>query len=791
MTLMRYALITTVALTAAAGTASATVVGEIVSIGYPSVGGVSNGRDFVRTGAWVPIVVDLALKEQESFDGWVRVSQPDKDGDLCYDMQKVQLLGETSRRYWLYVVAHGGGGSIARAADYSVEVLSGDNVRVELESGGKLVGVLTPRMAPETLTADEYLVLSVSKRSVGKVVFLGAAECAEKFSKVVRVAHIDPAQLPGRWQGLEMIDAVVWDDADPADLTAVQLDALLEWTRFGGHLIVAAGRTADAVAQSKLGPLLPVELGAVESTTNLPRLRKNLLAIGDDQRSEEFSPVSLVTCRARLGVTEIVTEQDPPRTIIARRRVGRGRLTFVAASLRELLGGLDREPVERCFTRLLELRDALPLVTGYGMVELFDELGGWVGFTQTGAAFLAVAMLFAGLYVFVATFGSWHVLRTRGFLKHSWSVFGVIAVAASALSVVGVQAVRGVGRKLVQLTIVDAEAGESSAHATAYFGLKTSMFGRLDVWLTDDYPQVTEPSPSNNYLKPLPVAAQAGGELRYADPSRYRLAPTRAEILDVSIRGTVKQFEGRWSGPLPGRLVADMSLVEGPGGRLDKRIASTSKIINHLGVDLYDCYVIYTDRDVFVRGASHAARRPEYTYLFRLPVETLPDGGTFLFGNELYMDTTTGNELEFKEWAEANTLELALASWRRFFGRLEFGGRGQWGHLERHEAALLISSLAAEYRPEPKTGASGQLQLGSGAVSSERCRQLDISALIDTQTALFVGFSRDPGPVTLCTRSGKGAYRPAPIDKALTMYRIVIPLGSSRRELQSTELDGT
>ena len=788
MRLVRYAIITMVTVAAATGTAWATVVGEIVSIGFPSVGGASEGRDVVRTGAWVSVVVDLALKEQASFDGWVRVSQPDKDGDLCYDMQKVQLLGETSRRYWLYVLAHGGDGSSFRVADYSVEVLSGDNVRVELESGGQRVGVLTPRTAPETLTADEYLVLSVSKRSVGKVVLLGAPECAEKFSKVVRIAHIDPAQLPARWQGLEIVDAVVWDDADPADLNAAQLDALLEWTRFGGHLVVAAGRTADAVAQSRLGPLLPVELGAVESTTELPRLRKNLLAIGDTQRSAGFPPVSLVTCRARPGVTEIVTEQDPPRTIIARRRVGRGRLTFVAASLRELLGGLDAEPVERCFTRLLELRDAPPFAAGYGTLELFDELGNWVGFTQAGAAFLAVAMLFAGFYVFVATFGSWHVLRKRGFLKHSWSLFGVLAVVASALSVVGVQAVRGVGKKLAQITIVDAESGESSAHATTYFGLKTSMFGRLDVWLADDYPQVTEPSPSNSYLKPLPVAAQAGAESRYADPSRYRLAPTRAEILDVSIRGTVKQFEGRWSGALSGRLVAEMSLVEGPGGRLDKRIAPTSRIINQLGVDLYDCYVIYTNRDVFVIGASHAAQRPEYTYLFRLPVNGLPDGETFIFGDTLYTDPRTGNQLEFEEWANAHTLDRALASWRMFFGRLEFGRLAGWEHLGRHEAALLISSLLSEYRPKPKTNT---MRLHSGAVSAERCRQLDISGLIDTQTALFVGFSCDPGPVTICTRSGKSAYQRVPIHEAVTMYRILIPLEQASRGLQTTGVDGS
>jgi len=782
-------IITAVVLSALADPASATVVGEIVSIGFPSVGGMFEGRDVVRTGAWVPVVVDLSLKDQASFDGWLRLSQPDKDGDLCYDMQKVQLLGEVPRRYWLYVPARGSGRSGGRPSDYSVEVLSADGVRVTLESGGQRVSVLTPRTTPDTLTADEYLVLSVAKRSVGKLTLMGAPQRAEKFSRIVRIAHIDPAQLPARWQGLEIVDAVVWDDADPADLTSLQLEALLEWTRFGGHLIVAAGRTADAIARSKLEPHLPVEVGPVESVSAFPRLYRNLLAARDDHKATIAPPVSVSTCRLKAGATDIVTERDPPRTIMARGRLGRGRLTFIAASLRELLSGLDDEPVERCYTRLLELRDATPSAAGYGMIELFDILSNWVGFTQTGAAYLAVAMLFAAAYIFVATFGSWYVLQRRHMLKHSWSLFGIVAVAASGLSVAGVQAARGVGKKLVQMTIVDVEAGQTSARATTYIGLKTGVFGRLDVWIADDYPQVTAPDLSTAYLKPLPASPQFGSERYYADPGRYRLAPNRAEILSSPIRGTLKQFEGRWSGALDGRLVAQLSLVEGPDGKYDKRIAPTSTIANHLGVDLYDCYIVYTDRNVFVSGASHAAGRPEYTYLFRLPMGALTQGQSFVFGNTLYLDPRTGEVLSFRDWGTAKTLQVGLASWRALFERLDFGRRAGWEHLGRHEAALLLCSMFSEYRPEPTTSPTGQLRFATGAVSAERCRHLDISSSIDTDTALFVGFSRDPGPARVCTRTGDSRYEPVHVLESVTMYRILIPLERSPRSVPHQEPD--
>ncbi len=42
---------------------------------------------------------------------------------------------------------------------------------------------------------------------------------------------------------------------------------------------------------------------------------------------------------------------------------------------------------------------------------------------------------------------------------------------------------------------------------------------------------------------------------------------------------------------------------------------------------------------------------------------------------------------------------------------------------------------------------------------------------------LLVGFSREPGPVSLCTRSNPNRdYRRLAPDEAWTMYRIVIPV---------------
>ena len=64
--------------------------------------------DVVRSGGWVPIVVDLELVGQSEFFGTVRVGQRDVDGDECYDSVSVHLREESggAQRVMLYALAN-------------------------------------------------------------------------------------------------------------------------------------------------------------------------------------------------------------------------------------------------------------------------------------------------------------------------------------------------------------------------------------------------------------------------------------------------------------------------------------------------------------------------------------------------------------------------------------------------------------------------------------------------------------------------------------------------------------
>jgi hypothetical protein len=750
-----------------AGSAQAVIVGEVIIVGFPAARGLGAGADLIRRGEWTPVLVRLTLENDDSFTGSLRVSQPDKDGDLAYDIQPLHLRRDQSRVYWLYAVA---GLPTGRASSFTVDVLSEENEPIELVCRGEQTYALTPAQAPEGLTANDYLVLSVGD-AVGSVALI---DSSAKFMRSVRVAHVAPDWLPTRWQGLAAVDAIVWDRADPTELSDPQLEALTEWTLRGGRLVLAAGTNADRVA-NKLGHLLPVEVGPTISTAALPGFRSVMLTIRQEGSNWYRSPIVVARCTPKKGVRIVYEERGEQfkSLIAAERRAGRGQVVFVAAALGDLI--VEEAQVDDFFRRLLHLREE-PGPRVYEPKSLMAEIEGWVGFQQAGATYLAVAILFAFAYVMVATFGTWHFLRMRGWLRHSWSAFALVGVVTSLVSVMGVQAVRGVGWDLAQVSVVDLVAGQSRGSATAYFGLKTGMFGMLDAWLPSDYPNVVEPHPTACVIQAMPPSRAGLSTKTYADPGRYRVVPSQAELLGVPIRGTVKQFQGRWVGTLSGGLKADLRTIPGSeGGTYDVRIGDGGTIVNELGVDFDKTFIVYAARDAFVPNTT--LRVPDWSdKIYVFPLGPLAQGESVQPASRLYY-YRDGQAKKFEDWS-GSTLKKGIEDWSKgatgFSIRDLAGGSSPWGELERHEMSLLLLSFFQEYTPpldaNPWAMTESSLTCGTGC-------HLDIAPLLDADTALFIGFAREEGPVTLCARNtGAESYRRVSPRDALTMYRVLIPL---------------
>jgi hypothetical protein len=240
-----------------APTAPARIVADVVSVGYSTRSLSSGGRRIVRLGVWTPVIVELSLEGQTRFDGRLRLGQRDRDGDVCYDEREVHLLGESGppQRFTLYALPQPGPNG---AIDLAVELLDLNDERlVEMIAAGQLVRTLQPNEPVETITDDELLILELSEGQMGRIAALLDPDRNVKTARTLNIAHSTPAALPDRWQGLEAVDCIVWDDADPDALSEAQRTALADWTRHGGTLLAypCVGQVrrirADAAGRSR------------------------------------------------------------------------------------------------------------------------------------------------------------------------------------------------------------------------------------------------------------------------------------------------------------------------------------------------------------------------------------------------------------------------------------------------------------------------------------------------------------------------------------------------------------
>ncbi|MCP4592213.1 MAG: hypothetical protein GY842_15885 [bacterium] len=774
---------------------SAAIDGEIVQVGFNARGAGIGGRRVVRVGAWTPVRVRLTLQGQAQFAGRLRVAQRDRDGDVCYDYAEVLLNADSrpTQEYTLYTLPTVGpdGG-----VDVKVELLDPNGAVVRMVSRGQLVPLIRPAAPPDALPDDDYLILDISEGQMGRVAKLAVPGKTFQPLRPISVAHITPEEIPDRWQGLEAIDCIVWDDADPDSITnnrEAKLHALAEWVRSGGPLVMATARHAAAVQKTDaIGPLLPVKVGGLTTLGEAARFRRTWLGLPLEDTSYA-PPIALARCSVRTGTgTRKIfpvpgSEELSPNldTLIARGHAGRGIIVFLAASFADLLA--SEADATKLFACTLEIRGTTREV--FPERALHQPLEGKIGFKALTGIYMVFAMLFVMAYVGLATFGSWGFLKARGWERHNWSLFAAVALVVSVVSIVAAQTVRGVGRHLHQLTVVDAVAGVPEASAIAYFGLKTGTHSVLDLWLAENYAQRPEPHPTSCFLRPLPEGKEQGsGRSGYADPGRYDLRPATAELIGVPIRATLKQLQGRWRGALRGGIAASVGMTRRSFNRAegDDRLvtepcfSSGSRITNNLGVDLENCFILQPTSNRYVNGTVDV-RRAGNIMVHRLPGDgaVLRDGTTIDLGS-LYQDPS-GVQLTWNVW-HRSLLDYHNAWGKSIRGSIGVGRRGGQridNSSESYQEALLMATTLSEY-DEDRTELTDFSQQPL-VFSRSRCRDLDLSDLLSGDTVLLIGFARGPGPVSFCARRSDPdrEYRRIEPDEAWTVYRIVIPVANA------------
>jgi hypothetical protein len=579
------------------------IQGDIRAVGFRTPG----QTGFVlREGQWFPILVELNAASSEHQEVVLRCECPDLDGDrVAYLSERVTLTGGgPSRSVWCYAVSLSG-----RSWQATLDVLSGD-------------GVLITRfdLPPfELISNDEMLILDISARPVTELRAVGGQPGLpdRRYYRGIVVGQMPAAELPDRWWGLEAVDVIVWDEPsfDPKTISPNQLEALIDWVRNGGELVVGIGASWPRIQKSRLAEIIPLRGDTPPVTTRvLPRFLASLA--GDVEEFE--APISVAIAQPTAGALPTFTDRLPTGqsvNLIVTDLVGSGRVTAVAASLRDLnsvkprlippagtralfLKLFDLNPNTKAFLES-EVRSSIGLMASR---KPYGELTKPIEFQRRAGLLMLAAAAFVTIYIGLSTLASWGWLRRRGLTRLSWTVFAAFAVLASVVSVGAVALSRGVFGRVDAVSLIDLEGGSSQARAMCLFGYRSPRRQRVDLSLPGE----------GNYLRPLTPVPEDPSQ--YATPERYTAVTREALLRDTLMRATLKQFEGFWQGQLDGTVRAQLVADRQRG-----MLTENSWIQNDLDVDLTGGYLLYLDPrlvrrdDTVDRAAGHtSAYRPDY-----------------------------------------------------------------------------------------------------------------------------------------------------------------------------------
>ncbi len=555
-------------LSLAAAAPAQPIGGDVKSVGFR---GQADMSQFVaRRGLWTPICVDLQATSPTAKEVEVRFATRDLDGDTVEYSSGPVTLGAGVRRAWVYACL--GDNDFFGA---SVQVLDAD-------------GALITRMRmPGCEAVPEYtqLIIDISRKPVLALTsrsFASEGDWATRsYYRAIRAGRMELSEVPDRWIGLQSADVIVWDEPKPTDLTIAQTEALIEWVRNGGQLVIGIGPSADDLRNTPLAPILPVSGDTPAEVATLDNLGTFVL-------QREPRPMTVATAKARpeAQVRYVANAGvDKQYDFIVSWPVGSGRVTTCATRLMDLApeGVTPRDAFYEAFFDVTRLPPAIRAAFAQRQTNmlaqetsLHSRLTSLTRFSGQTSLLILLALLFVAVYIFVATAASWMWLQQRKLTALSWTVFAGIAVVAGFASLGAVRLTKASGAK--STSFVDCETGSPACRVWSYVGYRTAQRRVVEV---------ASPG-ATGYTRPLPLGRDQTS--KYATAARYDALPAKGKLAPVLMRATLKQFEGFWTGDLGGAFRAQLAFDRGTG-----KVTPTSWVENQTDIRITGGFLLFLD----------------------------------------------------------------------------------------------------------------------------------------------------------------------------------------------------
>jgi hypothetical protein len=629
----------------AAGTPVAAAPERPINVESVRVGFVAGGQaNLFKPGKWAPLWVQLRGGPAR-FSGVIEVVVPDDDGTPTTLRQAIDVQAGAVVPVTTY---------IRPGADHPELILrffDAQGRRVAVVSGDSLVSL--DSMRPE----ETLLVVLGKARGVELIPKLPgfSTDNDRAGSREINVARFDTlaSSVPGRWIAYDAVEAIVLDTNDRdlmAKLNASGGQALREWVRRGGHLVVSIGsdwlRVRDSFLLAPDDPMLPALPTSRERVSDLGALESYAGATKPITRPG--APPVLVTkleeVEQRRGKVLIGATGALP--LVVRGTYGFGRVTVMALDV-------DQSPFDTwddralLWVKALDLRRQLvdesassPGVAAAGRLyqnnvsdlssQLRKSLEQFSGVTLIPFGWVA---FFIFLYILLIGPGDYFFLKkVVKRMELTWITFPTIVVTVSVLAYYAAYAVKGSELRINQVEVVDVDQPSGLVRGSTFLTLFSPQNRDYDISVLplplDVEPAVADSTAAGDTALPRPPAGTevilswfgvpdpgfggTGGnnQFRFASGGYSYEPPGAIEALaDVRVPiWSTRSFTGRWFGAGPRAPIIESSLVPVGTDRLN------GTVTNRLSVPLEDAHLAF-GQQIYSLGtvAPGAAVRVELT----------------------------------------------------------------------------------------------------------------------------------------------------------------------------------
>ncbi|HEV3435819.1 MAG TPA: hypothetical protein VG122_00575, partial [Gemmata sp.] len=451
-------------------------------------------------------------------------------------------------------------------------------------------------------------------------------------------------QLPDRWFGYEAADVVVLNTAPGADEFINRLfgekageadkakrDALVEWVRRGGRLLVTVGGNAGLVAKMPaLQELLPFAVNQTQPSRTPGTLALSWTARESSRTSTLNDALGLKT--GVFPVANLVPKTDRPAQVLipTRDRLKDREKDVLAAQAPYGLGrvtvlgfDLDRPPFTE-FTQRAEFWDWVLREGGANRASAGSEgkpKPGTTGPTEEEdevavalrthidtfdgipvVSFGWVAILIVLYILLIGPIEYFFLKRVLGRLELTWITFPIIVLTVSLAAYFTAYSLKGRDLKINKLDVIDVDPTSHRVYGTTWFTIFSPRIETYTLGVTPGEGWSAESEPTGTTVNW--VGAPRGGRASLLRRSyRYHAGEDGLEKVPIQVWST-KSFVANWSGdfdPTTPRAMIESHLQHPPAD--PSGVIGT--FVNRLPIPvLRDCVAFYAGQAYPLPGGT-------------------------------------------------------------------------------------------------------------------------------------------------------------------------------------------